>query len=39
MDRDLVKKKYNKKIKLLNHYIKKYYDENISEILDSKFDY
>ena len=38
MDRDLVKKKYNKKIELLNHYNKKYYDENISEISDSKFD-
>ena len=37
MDRDLVKKKYNKKIELLNHYNKKYYDENISEISDSTY--
>ena len=38
MNKNLIKKKYKEKIKLLNHYNKKYYDENISEISDSKFD-
>ena len=38
MNKDLIKKKYKKKIKLVNHYIQKYYDENISEISDAKFD-
>ncbi len=38
MNKDLIKKKYQKKIKLYNYYNKKYYNENISEILDSEFD-
>ncbi len=38
MNKDLIKKKYKKKIKLVNHYNQKYYDENISEISDAKFD-
>ena len=38
MDQDLIKKKYKEKIKSLNYYNKKYFDENISEISDSKFD-
>jgi len=38
MNIDLVKKNYKKKIKLLNYYNKKYYDENISEITDSDYD-
>ena len=38
MKKDLIKKKYKKKIKQLNHYNKKYYDENVSEINDSEFD-
>ncbi len=38
MDKNLIKKKYKEKIDSLNHYNKKYYDESISEISDSKFD-
>jgi len=32
MDKNLIKKNYNKKIELLNYYNKKYYDENIKLI-------
>ena len=38
MNKNLIKKKYREKIDLLNYYNKKYYDENISEVPDSKFD-
>ena len=38
MNKNLIKKKYKKKIKFFNYYNKKYYDENISEISDAKFD-
>ena len=38
MNESSVKKKYQKKIKLLNYYNKKYYNENTSEISDLKFD-
>ena len=38
MNENSIKKKYKKKIKSLNYYNKKYYDENISEIPDSNFD-
>ena len=38
MKKDLIKKNYQEKIKKFNHYNKKYYDENISEISDSDFD-
>ena len=38
MNKDLVKKKYLKKIKELSYYNKRYFDENISEITDSEFD-
>mgnify|MGYP001354443873 CR=1 FL=1 len=38
MNKDLIKKKYREKIKLLSYYNKKYYSENTSEISDSKFD-
>ena len=38
MDKNLIKKQYEKKIKLINYYNKKYFDENISEISDSNFD-
>ena len=38
MNKTSIKKNYKKKIELLNYYNKKYYDENISEISDSKFD-
>ncbi len=38
MDKNLIKKKYKEKIKSLNHYNKKYFDENISEISDTEFD-
>ena len=38
MNKNLIKKRYKEKIKSLTHFNKKYYDENISEISDSKFD-
>ena len=38
MNKALIKKKYQKKIKLYNYYNKKYYNENVSEITDSEFD-
>ena len=38
MNENLIKKKYNKKIELLNHYNKRYYNDNISEVSDSFFD-
>ena len=38
MNKNLIKKKYKEKIKSLNHYNKKYYDDNTSEITDAKFD-
>ena len=38
MNKNLIKKKYKEKIKSLTYYSKRYYDENISEITDSKFD-
>ncbi|MGL3828133.1 NAD-dependent DNA ligase LigA [Candidatus Pelagibacter communis] len=33
-----IKKKYLKKIKLINHYNKKYFNESISEITDAQYD-
>ena len=39
MKKDLVKKEYQKKVDLFSYYSKKYYNENISEISDSKFDH
>tara|TARA_B100001057_G_scaffold456823_1_gene504590 strand:+ start:15018 stop:17048 length:2031 start_codon:yes stop_codon:yes gene_type:complete len=38
MNKDLIKKKYKTKIEKLKFYNQKYYDENISEVLDSEFD-
>ncbi len=38
MSKDLIKKKYKKKIKSLNYYNKRYYNDNISEITDSEYD-
>jgi DNA ligase (NAD+) len=38
MNKNLIKKNYQKKINSLKYYNKKYHDENISEILDSEFD-
>ena len=38
MNKDLIKKRYKEKIKLINHYNKKYFDENISEVSDAKYD-
>ena len=38
MNKNLIKKQYLAKIDLLNHYNKKYYDENLSEITDTEFD-
>ncbi len=38
MSDQLIQKKYNKKIKLLNYYNKKYYNDNISKINDSEYD-
>jgi DNA ligase (NAD+) len=39
MKKDLVKKEYQKKVDLFSYYSKKYYNENTSEISDSKFDH
>ena len=38
MDKNLIKKNYIKKIKLLQHYNQKYYNENTSEITDVEYD-
>tara|TARA_B100001057_G_scaffold268131_1_gene268255 strand:+ start:5997 stop:8030 length:2034 start_codon:yes stop_codon:yes gene_type:complete len=38
MDKNLIKKRYRDKIKSLNYFNKKYFDENISEITDTTFD-
>jgi DNA ligase (NAD+) len=38
MNKDAIKKKYEKKIKLYKLYNKKYHNENISEISDTDFD-
>ena len=38
MNYKLIQKKYNKKVKLLNFYNKKYYDDNISKVTDSDYD-
>ena len=38
MNKNLIKKKYQKKIELFNYYNLKYYNDNISEISDSDFD-
>ena len=38
MDKELVQKDYKKKIKSLNYYNKRYYDDNTSEITDSEYD-
>ena len=38
MNKSLIKKKYKKKIDLLDYYNQKYYIENISEISDLNFD-
>ena len=38
MDKELVQEDYKKKIKSLNYYNKRYYDDNTSEITDSEYD-
>ena len=38
MNKNLIKKKYKKKIQLLNYYNKKYFSDNITEISDTDFD-
>ena len=38
MKKDLIKKEYQKKIDSFNYHSKKYYNENTSEISDTKFD-
>ena len=38
MRNQLIWKEYNKKLKLIKYYNKKYYNENISEITDSEYD-
>ena len=38
MKKNLIKKEYNKKIKLIKYYNQKYYSENFSEISDSDYD-
>ena len=39
MNNDLIQKEYEKKIKLIYHYNKRYYNDDISEINDSEYDY
>ena len=39
MNNELIQEEYVEKIKLFNHYNKKYYNDNISEISDSQYDY
>ena len=38
MSNQLIQKEYNKKIKLINYYNKKYFKENISIISDFEYD-
>ena len=38
MSKDIIKKDYKNKIKTLNHFNKKYYEENVSEVTDSEYD-
>ena len=38
MDKKLIRNEYEKKVKLLNYYNRKYFNENLSEISDSKYD-
>ena len=38
MRNQLIQKEYKKKLKLINHYNKKYYNDNVSEITDSEYD-
>ena len=38
MDKKLIRNNYEKKVKLLNYYNRKYFNENLSEISDSKYD-
>ncbi len=38
MNKDLIKKKYKKKIEQLTYYNRKYFDDNKSEISDTEFD-
>ena len=38
MKKNLIKENYKKKIKLLDYYNQKYFNENISEITDAEFD-
>ena len=38
MKKSLIKKEYSKKIKLIEHYNKSYYDESSSVISDADYD-
>ena len=38
MSNQLIQKEYNKKVKLIKYYNKKYYNDNISEITDADYD-
>ena len=38
MNNELIRKDYKKKIKLLNKYNRKYFDENVSVVSDSEYD-
>ena len=38
MNTRLIKDKYKEKIKLINSYNKKYYNDDVSEIPDSEYD-
>ena len=39
MSNELIKKEYKNKLKLINQYNKRYYDDNVSEVSDSEYDY
>ena len=38
MSDQLIQKEYRRKVKLINHYNKKYYNDNTSEITDAEYD-
>ena len=38
MNKNLIRKEYEKKIKLINYYNQNYYNKNISKVSDSKYD-
>ena len=38
MNKGIIRNEYNKKIRLINDYNKKYYNENLSVVPDSDYD-